>query len=110
MLTPKEKRKAKKEKEMAALQSETSQKLDENEKAIEKAEKLLSYAPNHNLAFAALKDTYFNKGDYRTALNYMTLGNNFEEETRRRIMDIHDEKGYKQIRDHHGKCSQFSWR
>jgi TolB-like protein len=69
--------------------------IGENEKAIEKAEKALSYAPKHGAALFALTLAYLNKGDYQTALNYMTLANHFDEETRRLIMDIYDDKGYK---------------
>jgi tetratricopeptide (TPR) repeat protein len=70
--------------------------VGENEKAIEKAEKALSYAPKHGVAITALYCAYFNKGDYRTGLKYMTSRKTYDEETRRLIMDIHDEKGYKQ--------------
>jgi adenylate cyclase len=68
----------------------------ENEKAIEKAERALSYAPKHGVAFTALSNVYFAKGDYRTGLKYLGLANLLSEEAIRHILDIHDEKGYKQ--------------
>ena len=67
----------------------------ESEKAIEVAEKALSYAPKHGVALCALVYANYNKGDNRSALHYMTLWNYFDEETSKLIMDLHDQKGYK---------------
>jgi hypothetical protein len=68
----------------------------ENEKAIEKAEKVLAYAPNHAAALSIMAHAHLDKGDYRTGLNYLGSANFLDEEIIRRIMAIHDEKGYKQ--------------
>ena len=66
----------------------------EYDKAIEVAEKALAIAPKHNVAIGALVQSYFNKGDYRSALNYMIDWNFLDEETRKLVMDTYDEKGY----------------
>jgi tetratricopeptide (TPR) repeat protein len=66
------------------------------EKAIEKVEQVLKFAPKHVAALSIMSYAYLGKGDYRTGLNYLGLSNLLDEESVRLIMDIYDEKGYKQ--------------
>jgi tetratricopeptide (TPR) repeat protein len=66
----------------------------EYEKTIEKAEKVLAYAPKHSAALSIMSYAYLGKGDYRTGLNYLGLSNFLDEEVVSLIMDIYDEKGY----------------
>ena len=66
----------------------------EYEKAIEKAEQVLAYAPKHSAALSIMSYAYLGKRDYRTGLDYLGLSNFLDEEAMRHIMDIYDEKGY----------------
>jgi TolB-like protein len=68
----------------------------EYEKTIEKAEKVLAYAPKHSAALSIMAYAHLGKGDYRTGLDYLGLSNFLDEETIRHIIDIYDEKGYMQ--------------
>ncbi len=69
--------------------------IGEYEKAIEVAEKALSIAPDHGVAYTAMAMANLYKGDYRSALNYMISADYLNEKTRKLVMDTYDEKGYK---------------
>ena len=67
----------------------------QDNQTIEVAEKALSIAPEHGVAYHAMALAHFYKGDYRSALNYWIDEFYLDEKTRQTVMDTYDEKGYK---------------
>jgi TolB-like protein len=69
--------------------------IGEYENGLEVAERALSIAPDHGVAYTAMAMANLYKRDYRSALNYMIKADYLDEKTRKIVMDIYDEKGYK---------------